>query len=473
MELQVGRINGNKRAKDEDITKWLPALPTRRMKPDWQDISPQFKLFPGVTPEMAGVNQRPHTNTISGLPSLLRPDRAEGNSRNIQTASQRTRSKSWDPRLPPSKRKTTSIHQPSPRPITAQRQREDFRHALVRMILNYPEDETDSDKTSAAEKDTLRYLYYIQRGIDTIHVAPLESSWLNHVMGLLSPHLKSSPHLSGLLENLCDEMRDDYLLGVKKSIIDFVLRDPHKSPEEQPPVDKPLHRAELDVVPKPWNKHFIQSYEVLSDTLFITNPLLLQVLSGWYKEYCMFRFVNEMTLLNHFEPMELQLYQTLVMKDIETTKAVLQKKWFPEVQNIFYRGNKRKQIPFTRLDPFFESVAVLMTNLLRELTLDSITEYREVFSPLPNKDKVGIFPGFVLSAVVNGTSVEFEPSPHGFEIVIINVFDKMIEASCSLPRVESKLYPSEVNFLSLSSSIHHCHCPYRVHIQLSLTCIHI
>jgi dynein heavy chain len=157
----------------------------------------------------------------------------------------------------------------------------------------------------------------------------------------------------------------------------------------------------------------------------------------------MFRFVNEMTLLNHFEPMELQLYQTLVMKDIETTKAVLQKKWFPEVQNIFYRGNKRKQIPFTRLDPFFESVAVLMTNLLRELTLDSITEYREVFSPLPNKDKVGIFPGFVLSAVVNGTSVEFEPSPHGFEIVIINVFDKMIEASCSLPRVESKLYPSE------------------------------
>ena len=56
-------------------------------------------------------------------------------------------------------------------------------------------------------------------------------------------------------------------------------------------------------------------------------------------------------------------------------------RWFPEVQNFFYHGNKRKQIPFTQLDPFFESSAVLMTNLLRELALDSITEYQQVFCP--------------------------------------------------------------------------------------------
>ena len=56
-------------------------------------------------------------------------------------------------------------------------------------------------------------------------------------------------------------------------------------------------------------------------------------------------------------------------------------RWFPEVQNIFYHGNKRKLIPLGQLDSFFHSVAVLMTNQLRELALDSIQEYKLVFCP--------------------------------------------------------------------------------------------
>lgn len=96
-------------------------------------------------------SERPHTSTISGLPSLLKPSTTllGESSRNLETgtciytyislyevtliASRRTRSRSWDPQ-PPSKRKTISTHQPSPRPVTHKR-REDFRHALVKMIM--------------------------------------------------------------------------------------------------------------------------------------------------------------------------------------------------------------------------------------------------------------------------------------------------------------------------------------------------
>ena len=56
-------------------------------------------------------------------------------------------------------------------------------------------------------------------------------------------------------------------------------------------------------------------------------------------------------------------------------------RWFPEVQNIFYQGNKRKVIPLGQLEEFFASAAVLMTNQLRELAIDSITDYHRVFCP--------------------------------------------------------------------------------------------
>ena len=113
------------------------------------------------------------------------------------------------------------------------------------------------------------------------------------------------------------------------------------------------------------------------------------------------------------------------------------------MQNIFYHGNKRKLIPLGQLESFFRSVAVLMTNLLRELAMDSINDYYQIFCPPAGQDVPGKFPGFVVNAVLNGTSLEFEPNSQGFEIVVLNAFDKLVEAACSVPRVETKLYPNE------------------------------
>ena len=72
--------------------------------------------------------------------------------------------------------------------------------------------------------DICRYNYYITHGIDTEHIAPLDRSWIERVLALLAPRLRHNK--DDLITCLIDEMRDDYLLSVKKAIIDFVLRDP-------------------------------------------------------------------------------------------------------------------------------------------------------------------------------------------------------------------------------------------------------
>ena len=46
-----------------------------------------------------------------------------------------------------------------------------------------------------------RYYYYIHHGIDTEHVAPMEASWLDHVMQMVPDSLKVSSQVSIMSSN--------------------------------------------------------------------------------------------------------------------------------------------------------------------------------------------------------------------------------------------------------------------------------
>jgi dynein heavy chain, axonemal len=82
-------------------------------------------------------------------------------------------------------------------------------------------------KTEADGKtkiDILRYYYYIQHGFDTSNVAPLEESWLDEIFNHVPDILKYKQYEKEL-RNLNETIREDYLLSVKKAIVDFVLKD--------------------------------------------------------------------------------------------------------------------------------------------------------------------------------------------------------------------------------------------------------
>ncbi|ELK27728.1 Dynein heavy chain 7, axonemal [Myotis davidii] len=235
------------------------------------------------------------------------------------------------------------------------KERENFRSTLVNVIMQQdalsdvpaPEESAfPKMTTSAIEKDILRYYYYIHHGIDTDHIAPMEDSWLENVLNLVPQHLKV---LTDSILTLSDEMREDYLLSVKKSIVDFVLKDPRekddKKAEELPP-----HRAEMEILPKPWRKSFLAASSYIRDHLNAMNPTMLAVLDLWHSTF----------------------------------------KWFPEVQNIYYQGNKKKQLPTgessAKLEAFFNCAAALMTLQLQDLTLSSMQDFTDLIAQPPDSN---------------------------------------------------------------------------------------
>ncbi|NP_001355646.1 dynein, axonemal, heavy chain 7B isoform X1 [Mus musculus] len=417
------------REKDKLPTTVLPQLTSTGVKPQWQQIAPSFHL-----------NMKQENPILEPYPVKNEQSFADYMEYFQQKGKQLYQID--DKRSGPS---TSRSKVKSP-----QKERENFRSTLVKLIMQQDGD-LESDvidesgipkaTTTAREKDISRYYYYIRHGLDTDHVAPMEDSWLEHVLQLVPQHLKI---LNNSIMVLSDEIREDYLLSVKKSIVDFVLKDPRKKDDDGKITELPPHRAEMEVLPKPWRRSFLSACSYIRDHLNAMNPMMLAVLDLWHSTFKKLRLVDIEEFHNRQDSLELSEFQNIVIKHMESAKEMLLKTWFPEVQNIYYKGNKKKQLPTgkssAKLDSFFNCAATLMTLQLQDLILVSMQDFTDLIAQPPESTRAFEHPGFIMRLILDKKTIKFAPDFNDYIDILINVYEIMIKMVSFVPRVETKLY---------------------------------
>ncbi|XP_065655373.1 dynein axonemal heavy chain 7 isoform X2 [Hydra vulgaris] len=411
--------------------KHLPNLPQTRVMPEWHRGKEENDL--NINVESNNTNEDTCEKKLDLFSNNFIPysgrDDASATSLNKQ------------------KRKRSLPHQ--------KEDREKFRHALVNIIMHNEEISCSSDNTggkeelshsikglpTAAEKDILRYYYYIHNGIDTKNVAQMEDLWIENVLTLV-PDKHKITH-SKYIEMLSDEIREDYLLAVKKSIVDFVLKNPIQD-DKGTSNEVLVHQLELNDFRVLRTKLYSTSLHFIMNNLHITNPIMSDLSKLWYQNYGIIRLIDTGAIMQKSESIELSHFQNFMMISIENAQVTLLKKWWPEVQNIFYQAIKRKHLVVIKdiKTSFFNSVAVLMTNQLQSLAMSSLEDYAQLL--MRNKSsfaKPFSHPGFIIRLVLDGDEIKFEPSFNDFELLLLNVFDLMLKPIKVIPRVETKFYP--------------------------------
>ena len=135
---------------------------------------------------------------------------------------------------------------------------------------------------SKKERNLLRYQYYIHNGIDAHHVAPMDQKWINKIYKRVPSHLRKNVRK---IRHLNHEIKEDYLYYVKKAIVDFVLADPKPIRSEKEKENALPHRAELDIVPKPWHFTFLKCRRIMKVHLHAYSSCMQQALTIWHKYY--------------------------------------------------------------------------------------------------------------------------------------------------------------------------------------------
>lgn len=310
----------------------------------------------------------------------------------------------------------------------------------------------DGPVGTEADKDVLRYYYYINNGIDTEHVTAMDQAWLDHVLALLDDGLKArGPALIG---ELCDDIREDYLLSVKKSIVDFVLKDP-QTDKAGATATWPAFRdqPELGTVPKPWTAGFLQAQATLSRQLFLLHPGVASLLSLWHGDYTSLRMVKVPEFAKKRSALDISVFTKMLSMHIDEARHALQRQWIAQAAqqvHTFLAGSRGPPVPASRRATYLDLCAELMGVQLRGLVLASVKEYVDMLcGPLEDDlagagggagsgsgSSSGAFKGFILRLTLPDAALAYAPDVPALEAAVLKGITRMVESVSELGRLE-------------------------------------
>lgn len=424
-----------------DMSHFLPTMPMRRTKPVWMETQPSWGL--------SGRGQLP-PDKPTRLDQWYNSSDTDGRLKPISKFDRKQVAKKGNP--------NSSI-----KSLQESRQRaETFRKSVLNIILGSSsksrrplgpvEDMRDGEVPHADtsctltnnEVDMVRYFYYIRHGIEVNNVKPIADDVLQRIMSLLAEKLREGR--GALLEKLCEEIREDYLLNTKKSILDFVLRDPRDKPQE-----KELTPAmrELDVVPQPWHNLMRGRRRRLFQRLNLVNPCIRQAQEIWHSMFRELRFVNTKDLKESTEALDMETYDEQTSDNIATAKERLTKTWLVSLMHMLQQEKNKRYIPNVEkkelTEKFFETFKASMTLNLQEMVNNSLLDYKSLFVPDLETDTSGRNKKFniKITLYLDETDIVFDPNVSAVEEVVLNKIDEIVITSRSIPRLERRMFPEK------------------------------
>jgi dynein heavy chain len=299
-----------------------------------------------------------------------------------------------------------------------------------------PLESEDADAQAEGESDpsreTARYLYYMMNGIDTEQISSLEAAWVANTLRRIKPELlRRSP---AVLERLQDEMAEDHVTAMKKSIVDFVLRDQQAQDSGSQTWPAFAANPELDSHEKAWTVATRQASAKLGQELYLLSPGLATLLPAWAMEFSHTHLIKPEELCRKKAAFDAASFSKSVAFQIDRARHALQRDWVQKLAGHFDALKARGLLPEARNPRYWACCATVMSAQLRSLLLASLEAFVDLLFPAPGS--FSMFRGFGLLLQVQDKALGFDLNVDDVETVVLNLLNKMVcghTRACSPP----------------------------------------
>ncbi|KAH0630140.1 hypothetical protein JD844_012808 [Phrynosoma platyrhinos] len=162
--------------------------------------------------------------------------------------------------------------------------------------------------TMNSEQKQIRTNYlFLKKCVESNPVVPIQQEWLHSMLTLIPQNLMEGKDREKLVEELLDEVTNDYEMSMKRYMVRSVLVKPSVTLleyEKEEPL--PVEPVGLDFS-RPWHISFLQARKQIFENLHILHPTLRILLDIGYKTFSKLLIVD----LSDFSELIFQLKELL------------------------------------------------------------------------------------------------------------------------------------------------------------------
>ncbi|XP_068431186.1 dynein axonemal heavy chain 3 isoform X2 [Clinocottus analis] len=333
-------------------------------------------------------------------------------------------------------------------------------------IIHSREEKMRAMQTQPNERDLERYAYYITNGVPSAVLSPQPCQQMMNIMRLVPPETEdSSTKLKIIRANMEKEVKREYYLSLKKSIVDYILMDPSECQRLSiSSIPKPFPRRVI-CAPVPWSTSYKEAYMWQSQHLFTVTHMMALLQNVWLNSFSSLRFIRLEELFSTRFPLLPSQFEESVQKQCQTTRDELVQKWLPQCASLIKTSmdlwlplipQSEEEAPVI-VQQLFSSVAALMSLQLRSLVVESLRDLLYFFTKHQDGNDFGeVFDKmkYVQSQVllvelhVNESHIDFSPNFKQVWELLHRGFMEIIKTAEKLLRVECNLFP-DINNLYL------------------------
>lgn len=199
----------------------------------------------------------------------------------------------------------------------------------------------------------------------------------------------------------------------------------------------------------------IERISYLSDQLFALDIVLQTIFINFNQKYSNFKVIR-INEFEHLMPMTLNDFKANLLEQTKSSITYLQDNWLKECVDLIEQNQAHIEVLTPKkdetkrmdlLDKYFQTVALLISLLLRRIFHNTLNELKEFFSSYKTSNSKKLIP-FVCLLNCDADSLKFDPLPKLAYQAINHVIDRIILSFQKFPRVELFLF-EDVNNLNL------------------------
>ncbi|NXG19392.1 DYH7 protein, partial [Grallaria varia] len=259
-------------------------------------------------------------------------------------------------------------------------------------------------------------------------VVPIRQQWLKSILALVPQSLMEGKDRELLTEELLGEIVRDYEISMRRCVLRRVLIKPDLTGLDEE------DEAPLPLLPLSWHNSFIKAKNKILSTLHILHPTMKTLMDFGYAAFSSFLIVD-FSGSRLKGPIDRRSFKTDVSLSCSKAEEKIMNTWYQRVISLFTQKEAVDGVKLDQLDSFYNCVAMLLSNQLKELLGRTTEAFVKLFDP---EDRSRL-PLFKMDLTLEENNIEFYPSFQELEETILFVVDCVGETLQNVQMIRSWL----------------------------------